>query len=56
MNLIHEDLNQLTSTIVDARQKPHLKPTVKTALEQFGHEPREITEALDAFFEERTLQ
>lgn len=57
---LQNDLEFLTANIVDAKSKPHLAPTLKSALESTGHDTKQVTEALNAFFstpeKPRTLQ
>ncbi len=50
------DLNFLTASIIDAQHKPHLEPTLRASLESMGHDKDAITEALNGFYAERTLQ
>jgi hypothetical protein len=56
MNETMTNLKMLTSEIIDAPSKTYLRPTVQSALESLGHEQRDVIEALDTFFTERTLQ
>lgn len=49
-------IQELTSTIIDAPQKPYLRGTISGALSNMGFEREEIDSALDAFFQGRSLQ
>lgn len=49
-------IQELTASIIDANTKPYLRSTLKGALSNMGFEVKEIDEALDGFFEGRTLQ
>lgn len=50
MNQAKSDLNELTSTIADAPNKPHLKLTLEPAMKSFGHNAFDINEAFSEFF------
>ena len=49
-------IQELTSSIIDANQKPYLRSTLHNALSNMGFERQEVDNALDAFFQGRSLQ
>jgi len=49
-------IQELTSSVIDANQKPYLRSTLNSVLSNMGYEKEEIGAALDAFFGGQTLQ
>lgn len=50
-------IQELTSAIVDAKSKPHLRGTLQGAVQSMGFDEARVATALDDFFEApRTLQ
>lgn len=49
-NKVATDLEFLTSTIVDVRNKPHLRSIIGYQLVQLQHKPKDVEAELDTFF------
>jgi hypothetical protein len=50
MTNVNDDLRALTKNIKDLAYKPLLRGTLEAELLKLGHEPEEVTQALDATF------
>lgn len=50
MTNVNDDLRALTKNIKDLAHKPLLRGTLEAELLKLGHEPEEVTRALDETF------
>lgn len=56
MNQVEQDIKAITSTIVDAEHKPHLRSTLMvTLVRDFEHSFVDAGAALDKFFDSATV-
>lgn len=49
---LQKDLAALTANIADPSHKPMLRPTITLGLRDLGHDPTEVENALNEFFNE----